>query len=203
MNAKSLYIILLLSALAWGNASGQAVQEIAPTPMCWTVGGVDSSLVRYLLLSSRTPTQVQLMVYRNAAGQNVTVAGGVLNYGACACCTRDTLPIPRAENYSEIVPQPNPMDPGSLTVCYRGQSAYLYGITDPTTQIVVEADGVPLTYVGSALPAVGEWSYDPTNKFFRALSPNYGTGSGPHTIFFTVTIPAGTLTRTINWDCGS
>lgn len=199
---KKIILVLLCAGLAWATVQAQAVQEIAPTPMCWVVGGADSSLVRYLLLSSRTPATAQLMAYRNAAGQNVTVTGGVLYYGACACCTRDTLPIPRAENYAEIVPVPNPMDPSSLTACYRGQSAYLYGVTDAATQITVEADGVPLTYVGTALPTLGEWGFDPATGFFRALSPNYGTGTGAHTMFFTVTIPAGTLTRTVNWSCG-
>lgn len=199
---KLIGVTLIISTLALGAAQAQAVLAIKPTPVCWVVAGADSSLVRYTLISSSQPAAVANLTYRNAAGNNVTITpGGVLYLGACACCSRDTLPIPRVENYSEIAPVPNPMDPGSLTVCYRGQSGYLYGITDPTTQITATSDGVPLTYVGSATAGLGEWSYDPTNKFFRALSPNYGTGSGPHDIEFVVTIPAGTLTRTLNFDC--
>lgn len=204
MKLSTLGLLFVFFLVALVNSQAQSVFSIAPTPVCWVVSGVDSSLVRYMLISSRTPATVSSLVYRNAAGSNVTITpGGTLYLGACACCTRDTLPIPRVENYSEVVPLPNPMDPPSLTYCYRGQAGYLYGITDPTTQIVATSDGVPLTYVGSATATLGQWSYDPTNKFFRALSPNYGTGSGTHDIQFTVTIPAGTLNRVFNFDCGS
>lgn len=186
-----------------GLVTGQSVFSITTTPMCWITGGVDSTLFRYVLVGSRA-TEPTVMGYRNAAGLQVAVSGGRLYYGQCECCPRDTLPVPRIENYSEISPIPNPMDPGSLTVCYRGQSGYLFGVTDPTTQISVISDGSPLTYIGIG-PAVstGQWSYDPITKFFRALGPNYGTGSGPHTMVLTVTIPSGTLTRTLNFNCGS
>jgi hypothetical protein len=170
--------------------------------MCWTIDGTDSTLTRYTFISSRPGTLPVTLIYRNAQGANVTPTGGRLAYGFCECCTRDTLPIPRIENYAESVPVPNPMDPGSLTACYRGQNAYVFGVTNPATQIVATSDGNPLTYVGDATAGLGEWSFNPATRFFRALSPNYGTGTGPHDMQFTITIPAGTTGRTLNFDCG-
>ncbi len=196
---KSFYLFM---GLLWvGLLSGQSTYTIARSELCWITAGADSSLMRYMLVSSRANESPTQLVYRNAAGQNVNVTGGRLYYGSCECCTRDTLPIPRIENYAEVVPVTNPMDPASLLACYRGQTGYLFGVTHPS-QIVITADGVPLTYTTDPIPAFGQYTWDSVTGFFRGYSPNYGVGTGPHTMVLTVTIPSGTLTRTLNFNCG-
>lgn len=79
-----LNIIFCISAFA---AAGQSVYEIVPEPTCWFISNQDSSLTRYLLVSSRTPGQISILGYVNAAGDVVDVsAGGFFTPGFCDCC---------------------------------------------------------------------------------------------------------------------
>lgn len=84
MKKLLLNIIFCLSALT---AVGQSVYEIVPEPTCWFISNQDSSLTRYLLVSSRTPGQISILGYVNAAGDVVDVsAGGFFTPGFCDCC---------------------------------------------------------------------------------------------------------------------
>src|SRR5690606_13403112 len=84
MKKVILYISFLFAA---GYLHGQAITEIVSEPVCWYVSGQDSSLTRYVLVSSRTPEQTKILGYVNSAGQVVDVsAGGFFTPGYCTCC---------------------------------------------------------------------------------------------------------------------
>jgi len=65
----------------------QAVLQIEQEPVCWlTPAGADSSLTRYVLFSSRTPTAPVVLAYVNASGTVVNPTGGSFSPGWCGCC---------------------------------------------------------------------------------------------------------------------
>lgn len=91
MNFCSKYIgisILLVALfLMPGIGNSQAIVTIEQEPVCWTTsGGADSSLTRYVLFSSRTPTAPQVLCYVNASGTIVVPSGGTFAPGWCGCC---------------------------------------------------------------------------------------------------------------------
>ena len=59
--------------------------NIIPEPLCWSTGGVDSSITRYTLFSSLSATP-RTITHRNASGANVNVIGGTLSQGWCCNC---------------------------------------------------------------------------------------------------------------------
>jgi hypothetical protein len=79
---------LFLFALLWAvTLPAQAVLEIASEEVCWTNNGAETSLTRYVLLSSRTPNSSQVIAYVNAAGTIVDpTVGGTITLGYCGCC---------------------------------------------------------------------------------------------------------------------
>lgn len=185
-------VLIIASVLLAVLAMGQPIYKIDPRPMCWNIGSVDSSLTRYLLIAQRTPDNPLELVYRNAAGDNVTVAGGSLTYGYCDCCPNAQDSIPRIEQFNSFFPVPNPFVPETLDDCYAGIRCYVYGVTDPGTEISVTSDGNPVAY-----------TFNPSTRYLEAQTPDYGNGSGPHNIILTVTTPQGTVSRTVDFDCGS
>jgi hypothetical protein len=79
---KILYLFLLLLPILGFAQSRYGVEGV---PMCWTTAlGVDSSIVRYVLIST-TGQPVKTISYENAQGAVVNVSGGVLRYGFCDC----------------------------------------------------------------------------------------------------------------------
>lgn len=79
------YIVSLFFFFAVAqSAFAQPRYEIIPMPLCWTVGSVDSSLTRYVLVSSAGAVTTVRTV--NAAGATVTVTGGSVRNGHCDCC---------------------------------------------------------------------------------------------------------------------
>ena len=79
---KILYLFLLFLPILGFAQSRYGVEGV---PVCWrTPLGVDSSLNRYVVIST-TGKPVQTIVYENAAGSVVTVAGGTMRYGYCDC----------------------------------------------------------------------------------------------------------------------
>jgi len=188
MDKFFILVVLCLSLTVPG--VGQSVFDISPAKMCWSVNGTDSSLLRYTVISVRVPSVPQRITYRNAEGENVTVSGGDLAYGFCECCSRDS--IPRFEDFNVVAPTPNPFDPSTFNVCYRGIRCYIYGVTDPNTEITVTTDGNPLAF-----------SFNPTTNYFECQTPDYGSGSGTHDLILTVTTPQGTIQEVVNFDCGT
>ncbi len=63
-------LVLLASATTKDNPDPR--YAIIDTPICWNTGGVDSNLVRYTLVSSRSSTPIDLM-YVNAQGNTVSL----------------------------------------------------------------------------------------------------------------------------------
>ncbi len=171
---------------------GQPIFEIDGTAMCWNINSVDSSLNRYLLIAQRTPGNPLELVYRNADGDNVTIAGGSLTYGYCECCPGAQDSIPRIEQFNEYGPVVNPFVPETLDFCYRGIRCYIYGVTNPATEISITSDAVNLTY-----------SFNQATGYFEVETPDYGSGSGTHDLILTVTTPQGVVSRTVNFDCGT
>lgn len=84
---KILYTIAAI--LAASTAFSQGVYSIAQEEVCWTVGGVDSSLYRYSIVSYLDDPQI--LCYINAQGDTVTVSGGTINFGICG-----SIPDPTA-----------------------------------------------------------------------------------------------------------
>jgi lysophospholipase L1-like esterase len=79
-NILYLFFLLLLPVLGFG----QSRYGVEGVPMCWTISGKDSSIVRYVLISS-TGKPVKTVAYENAQGAVINVSGGVLRYGFCDC----------------------------------------------------------------------------------------------------------------------
>lgn len=87
MYRNYLVILLLLVGLYTTPVYSQAVLEIVQEPICWAApSGADSSLTRYVLLSSRTPTSATTLAYTNASGTIVVPSGGTFTPGWCGCC---------------------------------------------------------------------------------------------------------------------
>jgi len=79
---KILYLFWLFLPVLGVAQSRYGVEGV---PMCWTTAlGVDSSIVRYVLIST-TGQPVKTISYENAQGAVVNVSGGVLRYGFCDC----------------------------------------------------------------------------------------------------------------------
>ena len=80
----ALSFVLCLCSVA---GHSQAVLQIEQEPVCWlTPAGADSSLTRYVLFSSRTPTAPVVLAYVNATGTVVNPTGGSFSPGWCGCC---------------------------------------------------------------------------------------------------------------------
>ena len=126
--------------------SGISAQQfsIVEEPVCWSIGGVDSSLTRasYISVSGLALT----VFYINAAGAAVDVsAGGNLSFGICGCCTNvpptQTAPyIDTISTYAQLVPIPPNIDSLSRGIFYAEIenitnvsqiTAILYGATLP------------------------------------------------------------------------
>lgn len=81
---RFLFILFMLSAAV---LPAQAVLEIAAEEVCWTNNSVETSLTRYVLLSSRTPSSSQVIAYVDATGAIVDpTVGGTITLGYCGCC---------------------------------------------------------------------------------------------------------------------
>lgn len=84
-------LFILPFLLFWLFANGQGVVEIVKEPVCWYVAGQDSSLTKYMTISSRTG-KVSLICYVNANGEIVDVsASDVFTPGYCTCCDGGVL----------------------------------------------------------------------------------------------------------------
>lgn len=70
------------------SASAQSILEIAQEQVCWsTPGGADSSLTRYVLISTRVPDRPRTLCYVDENGQIADVSGGgSFTQGFCGCC---------------------------------------------------------------------------------------------------------------------
>ncbi len=79
-NILYLFLLLVLPVLGFS----QSRYGVEGVPMCWTISGKDSSIVRYVLISS-TGKPVKTVAYENAQGAVINVSGGVLRYGFCDC----------------------------------------------------------------------------------------------------------------------
>lgn len=75
-----LYLFLFLPVLLFA----QPRYGVEGIPLCWSISGTDSSIVRYVIISS-TGKPVKTIAYENAAGSVITVAGGTIRYGYCDC----------------------------------------------------------------------------------------------------------------------
>lgn len=97
---KILYLFLLFLPVLGVAQSRYGVEGV---PMCWrTPLGVDSSLNRYVIIST-TGKPVQTIVYENANGVVVTVAGGSMRYGYCDCID---FTVPDSSVTWEMLTQP-------------------------------------------------------------------------------------------------
>jgi len=76
-----IFILAALPVLAFS----QARYDIIQMPLCWTVGGGDSSITRYVLVSSTGAYST--VMYLNAAGNQINYTSGTLRNGHCDCCT--------------------------------------------------------------------------------------------------------------------
>ena len=94
--------------------------SIVEEPVCWSIGGVDSSLTRasYISVSGLALT----VFYINAAGAAVDVsAGGNLSFGICNCCANvpPTQSAPYIDTSSiniQIIPVPPPVGLDSISI---------------------------------------------------------------------------------------
>jgi len=76
-----IFILAALPVLAFS----QARYDIIQMPLCWTVGAGDSSITRYVLVSSTGAYST--VMYLNAAGNQINYTSGTLRNGHCDCCT--------------------------------------------------------------------------------------------------------------------
>lgn len=79
---------LMMSLALVCSASAQSILEIAQEQVCWsTPGGADSSLTRYVLISTRVPDRPRTLCYVDENGQIADVSGGgSFTQGFCGCC---------------------------------------------------------------------------------------------------------------------
>ncbi len=84
---KRLSFLMMSLALVY-SASAQSILEIAQEQVCWsTPGGADSSLTRYVLISTRVPDRPRTLCYVDENGQIADVSGGgSFTQGFCGCC---------------------------------------------------------------------------------------------------------------------
>ncbi len=79
-------LLLLLSLLLLVISLRAQRYGIISQELCWNTGSVDSSLTRYILVSSKAK-EVLKLTYLNASGQKVDVSsGGSFSQGHCGCC---------------------------------------------------------------------------------------------------------------------
>lgn len=71
-------------------SSVDADPEVMEEEVCWTTGGVDSSLTRFYYVNPSDAADNQILFYVNAMGAVVDVSGGTLTLGYCGCCEEGT-----------------------------------------------------------------------------------------------------------------
>lgn len=89
-----LFFFVCLTVGAWAQiptnpivtSSVDANPEVMEEEVCWSVGGVDSSLTRFYYIDPSDTSKNQILFYVNASGAVVTVSGGTLTLGYCGCC---------------------------------------------------------------------------------------------------------------------
>ncbi len=73
--------------LPWVYAQGSSPRyEVTGVPICWSVSGKDSNLVRYTLLSPSSG-QPKALFYINSLGAAINPVGGILKMGWCCNCS--------------------------------------------------------------------------------------------------------------------
>lgn len=114
------FSILIFLSLAIAAKAQQF--SIVDEPVCWSIGGVDSSLTRATYVSV---TGMSLTVfYINADGQPVDVsAGGNLSFGICNCCadvppTQDAPYVDTISTTTCLIPVPPTIDSLCLFIHY-------------------------------------------------------------------------------------
>lgn len=83
-------LLLLLTLLgfvvcSFGQTTSSPRYDVVSTPICWQIGGTDSNLVRYTLLSPSSGMPKSLF-YINSLGATINPMGGVLKMGWCCNC---------------------------------------------------------------------------------------------------------------------
>ncbi|HMN89085.1 MAG TPA: hypothetical protein PKD70_06280 [Saprospiraceae bacterium] len=81
MRQTFLFFLFLFSFYA---ALAQPRYVIAEQPLCWTVNGQDSSITRYLLITSQGA--LDSVIVLDQYGANVNITAGTLALGHCDCC---------------------------------------------------------------------------------------------------------------------
>lgn len=113
-------LIFLSLATSWQARSQQF--SIVDEPVCWSIGGIDSSLTRATYVSV---TGMHLTTfYINAQGASVDVsAGGNLSFGICNCCadvppTQDAPYVDSISTTTCLIPVPPNIDSTCLFIHY-------------------------------------------------------------------------------------
>ena len=83
MKQRFIYISLLFLLFA-AKSYAQPRYVIAEQALCWNTGSQDSSITRYLLITSQGALDSVMTL--DQYGNPVTVTGGTITFGHCGCC---------------------------------------------------------------------------------------------------------------------
>lgn len=201
------FILIWLSVLQYAGAQQFSIVD---EPVCWSIGGVDSSLTRATYVSV---TGLHLTTfYINASGAGVDVsAGGNLSFGICNCCadvppTQDAPYIDTIFTSIQIIPVPPPPDLDSVQAYVYAQIENITDVSQVTACLdAADLPAMCLSSTGNTADAAGRvifitytqltatkaeievrfWAYFPGNLSHNPIP--YGVvadnGAGSVTIF--------------------
>lgn len=151
--------------------SGQGIYLIEQQEVCWNTGAIDSTVMRVMIISSRTPDYPSIMGYTDASGNVVSVSGGIVSLGSCD----SQAGSPTIENF---------------TITQNGCEIEVTAVltnTDNAGQITLDLDGTPQTFYFD----VGA----------QTLSAQITSPGGSLDLVLTVTTGSGSDTDTITTNC--
>lgn len=151
--------------------SGQGIYLIEQQECCWDTGSVDSTVMRVMIISSRTPDYPSIMGYTDSGGNVVTVSGGTVSLGSCS--SQSAAPTIEAFTITQ-------------DGCDIQVTAVLTG-TANAGQITLELDGTPQTFYFD----VGA----------QTVSAQFTSPGGSLDLVLTVTTGSGSDTDTITTNC--
>lgn len=201
--ARGFSILICLSMFQCAQAQQFSIVD---EPVCWSIGGVDSSLTRATYISV---TGLHLTTfYINAAGAGVDVsAGGNLSFGICNCCanvppTQDAPFIDTIFTSIQIIPVPPPPDLDSVRAYVYAQVENITDVSQVTACLdAADLPAMCLSSTGNTADAAGRvifitytqltatkaeievefWAYFPGNlshnPILRSVVADNGAGS--------------------------
>lgn len=144
------------------SAFGQGIYLIEQEVVCWDTGSIDSTIIRTMIISSRTPDYPSIMGYTDPAGNVISVSGGTVNLGSCS----NQAGAPTIENF---------------TITQNGCDFEVTAVltnTENAGQITLTLDGIPQSfYFDAGAQTLSAQITSPGGMLSLDLSVTTGSGS--------------------------